>query len=131
MPGELHGGAVEAGRDEKLRAGIETTSRVIDIQHRSRTDENFRATALCQLANDFDCSRNGHGDFDDRDAALADRFGGEACFARRGSADNGDDSNFLDTTPNPFFIHVDSLACTPWIFTERCAHPRPSLLARL
>ena len=97
-------GDVESGATDELSARIDAGLRGLDIHDGSGADDDVRE-ATYDFADDVDGTGNGHGDFDDGDAAMSDLGDGETSVFGRRSADDGNDSDFLDARAKGLFRH--------------------------
>src|ERR1700682_537109 len=124
----LDGLKVEPRTDQKLCTGIETAARRFSVEDSSRSNEDVRSSALGEFADDVDSAGHGHGDFDDRNAALTHSFSSNSSFMRGRRADDWYDPYFCDSIANLLFIHFQSLLLRRF-FNARCAPRHLSSLA--
>src|SRR5205807_8579309 len=80
----------------------------LNIKHRSRSNEHFRGASLSQLTDYLDSTGHGHSDFNDGDAAPADRFSSKQCLLGRGGAHDRHYANFGYSITNVLLIHSRS-----------------------
>jgi hypothetical protein len=71
----------------------------------ARPDQDIFAAMLHEISNDCDGIGDGHGDFDDGDASLADCLDGAVSLIHGRGADDGDNTDFAD--PADYFVNTE------------------------
>src|SRR5260370_8152390 len=93
---EVNGRNAQSGGANKLGTCIDTTGSRIHIKDSAGTKDDI-GDMLDDVADDFNGSRNGHGDLNEGNATMGNFFDGETSVLGSGSANHRDQTNFLDS----------------------------------